>query len=57
MRIIAAGEGAPVVDLYSALVGNVTLYVGSDGLHLTEVGYQKVAETFFNAIVATLETP
>jgi lysophospholipase L1-like esterase len=57
MRSIATSEGAVFVDLYSALVGNVTLYVGVDGLHLTEVGYQKVAETFFNAIVATLQNP
>jgi len=57
MRTIAASQGLPVVDLYSALVGNVTLYIGVDGLHPTEVGYQKIAEAFFNAIVATLETP
>jgi lysophospholipase L1-like esterase len=55
MRTIAIGQGAVLVDLYSALVGNVTLYVGVDGLHLTELGYQKVAETFFTAIQATLE--
>jgi lysophospholipase L1-like esterase len=55
MRLIAAAEGATFVDLYAALVGNVPLYVGVDGLHLTESGYQKVAETFFTAIQLTLE--
>ena len=45
------------VDLYQALVGNVTLYIGTDGLHPTEIGYQKIAETFFNSIQATLQTP
>jgi lysophospholipase L1-like esterase len=57
MRSIAAQQGATLVDLYSALVGNVTLYIGIDGLHPNEIGYQKMAETFSNAIVATLETP
>ncbi len=57
MRAIAAQQGATLVDLYSALVGNVTLYIGIDGLHPNEIGYQKMAETFFNAVVATLETP
>ena len=57
MRALATSEGAVFVDLYSALVSNVTLYVGTDGLHPTEVGYQRVAETFFNQIVATLQAP
>ena len=57
MRAIAAGENAVFVDLYQALVGNVTTYIGSDGLHPTEVGYQKMAETFFTAIQATLQNP
>ena len=57
MRAIAAGENAVFVDLYQALVSNVTTFVGVDGLHLTEVGYQKVAETFFASIQATLQNP
>ena len=32
-------------------------YIGVDGLHPTEVGYQKIAETFFAAIQATLQNP
>jgi lysophospholipase L1-like esterase len=57
LRTIAGGEGAVFVDLYQALVSNVTLYIGVDGLHPTEVGYQKIAETFFSAIQATLQNP
>lgn len=55
LRAIAAGEGAVFVDLYQALVGNVSLYIGVDGLHPTEIGYQRIAETFFTAIQANLE--
>lgn len=57
LRSIATGEGAVFVDLYQALVANVTIYIGVDGLHPTEVGYQKMAETFFTAIQSTLESP
>jgi lysophospholipase L1-like esterase len=57
LRTIAVGENAVFVDLYQALVGNVALYIGIDGLHPTEVGYQRIAETFFNAIQATLQNP
>lgn len=57
LRTVAAGEGAVFVDLYQALVSNVSLYIGVDGLHPTEIGYQKIAETFFDAIRATLENP
>jgi lysophospholipase L1-like esterase len=55
LRSIAMGEGAVFVDLYQALVSNVTLYIGADGLHPTEIGYQRMAETFFTAIQANLE--
>lgn len=57
LRSVAAGENAVYVDLYQALVGNVTTYIGSDGLHPTEVGYQKMAEAFFTAIQANLQNP
>lgn len=55
LRTIATGEGAVFVDLYQALVSNIPTFVGSDGLHLTEVGYQRVAETFSTAIQTALE--
>jgi len=52
---IARGEGAVLVDLYGAMSGSVSTYIGADGLHPTEAGYQKMAETFFAAIRADLE--
>ena len=55
LRAIATGENAVFVDLYQALVGNVTLYIGVDGMHPTEVGYQRIAETFFSSIQVNLE--
>jgi lysophospholipase L1-like esterase len=55
IRQIAAGEGAVFVDAYASLAVDVPRYVGVDGLHLTEAGYQKLAELFFNAIRLDLE--
>jgi len=54
LRRLARGEGAVVVDLARDL--DVT-FVGADGLHLTEAGYERVAALFFQAIVATKEAP
>jgi lysophospholipase L1-like esterase len=55
LRSMAMGEGAVYVDIYSALAGNVTTYIGVDGLHPTEEGYRRMAEEFFAAIRANLE--
>ena len=55
IRTTAAGEGAVLVDLYSALATDVTRYIGLDGLHPTEAGYQRIAETFDAAVRANLE--
>jgi len=52
----ARGEGAILVDLYGALATDVTRYIGSDGVHPTQAGYQKIAETFFAAVRAEFET-
>jgi lysophospholipase L1-like esterase len=54
LRRLARGEGAVVVDLARDL--DVS-FVGADGLHLTEAGYERVATLFFQAIVATKEAP
>ena len=54
-RNIARTEGAVLVDLYSALLPDVNTNVSIDGLHLTPVGYRRVAETVFAAIRADLE--
>ena len=55
IRQIAAGEGAVLVDAYGGLAVDIARYVGADGLHLNEAGYQKLAELFFNAIRVDLE--
>jgi lysophospholipase L1-like esterase len=50
-----AGEGALRVNLYGALASDVNRYIGVDGLHPTEAGYQRIAEEFLSAIGAELE--
>lgn len=55
IRQIARGEGAVLVDLYNALLPDVNGNVSIDGLHLTPLGYRRVAETVFAAIRADLE--
>ena len=54
-RSIAQSEGAMLVDLYSALLPDVNGNVSADGLHLTPLGYRRVAETVAAAIRADLE--
>ena len=53
----ANGEGAVYVDIHSALLPAVDANIGVDGLHPTEIGYRRIAETIFAAIQATLEVP
>jgi len=53
--VIARGEGAVLVDVYAALAPEVNANVSIDGLHLTPLGYRRVAETVFAAIRADLE--
>ncbi len=55
IRGMAAAEGVPLVDLYQAFGGQTSTLLGIDGLHPTEAGYQRMANTFFDAIQATLE--
>ncbi len=57
VRGLAASEGVTLADVYQALSGNVTTYIGPDGLHPTASGYAKIADTFFAAIRQTLELP
>jgi len=52
---VIRGEGATLVDVYSALLPDVNTYIGVDGLHPNEAGYRKIAETFLATIQATLE--
>ncbi len=55
LRAIAAGEGAVVVDLYTSLSADVSRFIGPDGHHPTEAGYQRIADTFQDRIAAELE--
>jgi lysophospholipase L1-like esterase len=54
-RDVARAEGAVLVDVYGALLPDVFANVSIDGLHLTPLGYRRVAETVFAAIRADLE--
>lgn len=55
IRALAASQGVPLVDLYQAFNGMERMLIGEDGLHPNAAGYQKIAETFFNAIRGRLE--
>jgi lysophospholipase L1-like esterase len=57
IRATARGEGAVLVDLHQALSADVTRYIGPDGAHPTEAGYERIAEAFLTAIRANLESP
>ncbi len=55
VRSGAAAEGAVFVDVYGAMFPNVDTLIGSDGLHPTAAGYQRIADTFFAAIRNSFE--
>ena len=55
IRGIATTERLGPVDLYPSLLPGVDSYIGIDGLHPTESGYRRMAETFYAALVADLE--
>jgi lysophospholipase L1-like esterase len=55
LRLIAAAEGALLVDLYAGMAGDVTRYIGVDGLHPTEAGYARMAELILQVIRQNLE--
>ena len=57
LRAMAAAEGAVLVDLYQAFEGQLATLIGEDGLHPSNAGYEKIAETFFHAIQWHMEVP
>ena len=57
MRAAASSTGATLVDINAALATDVNRYIGVDGLHPNELGYAKIAETFYNAIRSQFELP
>jgi lysophospholipase L1-like esterase len=52
LKVMASKKGAQLVDVNALLSPSL---VGQDGLHLTEAGYQRVADIFLDAIAATYE--
>jgi lysophospholipase L1-like esterase len=55
LRAIAAAEGVVLVDLYSGMVGDVARYIGVDGLHPTEAGYERMAELVYLSVRQNFE--
>jgi lysophospholipase L1-like esterase len=55
IRVLAGSQGVALVDLYAAFVGQESTLIGFDGLHPSEAGYQKIAQTFFDVIRARYE--
>jgi len=58
LRAVASATGAYLVDIYVGFggqAGATAENIGADGLHLTEAGYDKIANLFFEAIQARLE--
>ena len=55
LQVMCGQENVPYVDLYNALLPDAATLIGSDGLHPTEAGYRRIADTFFAAITRQLE--
>jgi lysophospholipase L1-like esterase len=56
LRSIAMGEGAVLVDLYEGMITDIPRYIGVDGLHPTEAGYERIAELIFGVIRKEFES-
>jgi lysophospholipase L1-like esterase len=56
VRGVATVENVNLVDVYAAFRGDLAL-LGSDGVHPNALGYQRIANTFFDAINSTLADP
>ncbi len=52
----ARSQGVPLVDVFGAF-GNDYSLLSADGLHPSEAGYERIAETFFARIQASFELP
>jgi lysophospholipase L1-like esterase len=56
--VASEGVGVYLVDLYAAFGGVADpALIGSDGLHPTAAGNERIAQTFYDAIRARLELP
>ena len=56
VRALAEREGVPLVDIYAAMIGDLSL-IGPDDLHPNAAGHVVMAQTFFTAIQKQLELP
>ncbi len=54
IRLLASAEGVPLVDVFDAFGGNLSL-LGPDGLHPTAEGYATIANRFFTVLRDRLE--
>jgi lysophospholipase L1-like esterase len=54
LSTLAYSEAIPFVDVNAAFGGDLTL-LSTDGLHPNANGYQRIADTFFNSLTATLD--
>ncbi len=50
LQLMCTQEGVVYVDLYNPMLPDAATLLGADGLHPTEAGYLRIAETFFAAI-------
>ena len=57
IRIMAQNEGATLVDLFTGFGGVPGPYIDADGLHPNALGYQKMAEIFFDPVRGTSKAP
>jgi lysophospholipase L1-like esterase len=55
VRNLAISEGVSLIDVYTAFGGDLSL-LSPDGLHPNANGYERIADTFFQGIKATIET-
>jgi lysophospholipase L1-like esterase len=55
IRSMVAAEGAVLVDVYQAFGGVPDPWIGSDGLHPSRVGLEKIAQTFYDILRVRFE--
>jgi lysophospholipase L1-like esterase len=56
IRGLCARYRVPCADVYAAMGGDFSPLIGSDGLHPTLEGYDRMAETYFAVIASTFES-
>jgi lysophospholipase L1-like esterase len=56
LRAVAAAKGAEFVDIAAAFGGDLSL-ISADGLHPNDAGYERIAQTLYDRVVALYEQP